>query len=40
MARGFTKAQQIKGLRKALANPRTPKQFRESMKKRLAKLTR
>jgi hypothetical protein len=38
MARTFSKAQQIKGLRKALKNPRTPKAFRESMKKRLAKL--
>jgi hypothetical protein len=37
---GLTKAQQIKGLRKALKNPKTPKQFLSSMKKRLAKLER
>jgi hypothetical protein len=36
----FTKTQQISGLRKALKNPRTPKQLRPSMKTRLAKLTR
>lgn len=34
----FTKDQQISGLRKALKNPRTPKQLLPSMKKRLAKL--
>jgi hypothetical protein len=34
----LTAAQQIKGLRKALKNPRTPKQFKPGMKKRLAKL--
>jgi hypothetical protein len=38
MARRFSKAQQIRGLRKALKNPRTPKAFLPSMKKRLAKL--
>jgi hypothetical protein len=38
MARKFSKAQQITGLRKALKNPRTPKAFIPSMKKRLAKL--
>jgi len=38
MARKFTKEQQIKGLRKALKNPRTPKAFLPSMRKRLAKL--
>jgi hypothetical protein len=38
MARGLTKAQQIKGLRKALKNPKTPKWFLPSMKKRLEKL--
>jgi len=38
VARKFSKAQQIKGLRKALKNPRTPKAFLPSMKKRLAKL--
>jgi hypothetical protein len=32
------KAKQIVGLRKALRNPNTPKQFRASLKKRLAKL--
>jgi hypothetical protein len=40
MARRFTKAQQIKGLKKALANPRTPRQFKESMRARLKKLQR
>jgi hypothetical protein len=34
----LTKAQQIAGLRKALKNPKTPKAFLPSMKKRLAKL--
>ena len=34
----LTKEQSIRGLRKALANPKTPKQFRPSLKKRLAKL--
>jgi hypothetical protein len=34
----LTKAQQITGLRKAIANRKTPKQFIPSMKKRLAKL--
>ena len=34
----LTKKQQIEGLRKALKNPRTPKQFLASMKKRLARL--
>jgi len=38
MARKFTKEQQIKGLRKALKNLRTPKAFLPSMRKRLAKL--
>jgi hypothetical protein len=38
MRNRLTKAQQIKGLRKALNNPRTPKAFIPSMKKRLAKL--
>lgn len=32
------KAAQIRGIRKALANPKTPKQFRAGLKKRLAKL--
>jgi len=36
--KGFSKEQQIKGLRKALGNPRTPKQLIPSMKKRLTKL--
>lgn len=35
----LTKAQQILGLRRAMKNPKTPKQFLPSMKKRLAKLT-
>lgn len=34
----LTTEQQIRGLRKALANPKTPKQFRAGMEKRLAKL--
>lgn len=34
----LTLAEQIKGLRKALKNPRTPQQFRAGMKKRLQKL--
>jgi hypothetical protein len=34
----FTKEQQIRGLEKSLANPKTPKQFLASMRKRLAKL--
>jgi hypothetical protein len=38
MARRFSKEQQIKGLRKALKNPKTPKAFLPSMRKRLAKL--
>lgn len=38
MGKGLTKAQQIKGLRKALKNPRTPRQFLPSMRKRLEKL--
>jgi len=33
------KAKQIVGLRKAIANPKTPRQFIPSLKKRLAKLT-
>jgi hypothetical protein len=38
MARKFTKAQKIQGLRKALKNPKTPKAFLPSMRKRLAAL--
>jgi hypothetical protein len=34
----FTRAQQIRGLEKALKNRKTPKAFLPSMKKRLAKL--
>jgi len=34
----LTKEQQIKGLEKAIANRRTPRQFIPGMKKRLAKL--
>jgi hypothetical protein len=41
MARkGFTKEQQIKGLKKALANPKTPAQLKPSMRMRLEKLER
>jgi hypothetical protein len=40
MARGLSKQQQIRGLREALKNPRTPRVFIASMKKRLAKLTK
>lgn len=38
MRRQLTKDEQIRGLRKALASRKTPKQFRASMRKRLAKL--
>jgi hypothetical protein len=34
----FSKEHTIRGLRKALKNPRTPKAFLPSMRKRLAKL--
>jgi hypothetical protein len=34
----LTRAQQIKGLEKALTNRKTPKQFLPSMRKRLAEL--
>ena len=34
----LTKEQTIRGLKKALANPRTPKQFKPSMRERLKKL--
>ncbi len=34
----LTVEQQVRGLRKALANPRTPKQFKPGMRRRLAKL--
>jgi len=40
MRKKLSKAEQIKGLRKAIANRRTPKQFLPSMRKRLAKLER
>lgn len=36
----LTTAEQIRGLKKALKNPRTPKAFRAGMQKRLAKLER
>ena len=36
---GLSKQQQIRGLRKALKNKKTPRAFIPSMKKRLAKLT-
>jgi len=38
MRHELSKAEEIRGLEKALKNPRTPKQFRPSMRKRLAKL--
>jgi hypothetical protein len=34
----LTREEQIRGLKKALANPRTPKAFRAGMQKRLRKL--
>jgi len=34
----LSRESQIKGLRKALRNPRTPRQFLASMRKRLRKL--
>lgn len=34
----LTPAEQIRGLEKALANPKTPPQFRRGMESRLAKL--
>ncbi len=34
----LTKEEQIRGIEKALKNPKTPHTFREGMKKRLAKL--
>lgn len=34
----LTKDEQIKGLKKALANPKTPKAFRKGIESRLAKL--
>jgi len=34
----LTPAQQLDGIRKALANPKTPKQFLASMRVRLAQL--
>lgn len=34
----LTKGEQIRGLRKALKNPRTPKVFRAGMQKRLRKV--
>lgn len=36
----FTAAEKLRGLRKELANPKTPKQFRESLRKQIAKLER
>lgn len=36
----MTREQQIKGTKKALANPKTPKQFLPGLKKRLAQLRR
>jgi hypothetical protein len=41
MARNkLTREQRIKGCRKALANPKTPKQFRPGLEKQLRKLLR
>jgi hypothetical protein len=40
MKKGLSKEQQIRGLRKALKNRKTPRAFIPSMKKRLAKLTK
>jgi hypothetical protein len=34
----LTREEQIRGLKKALANPKTPKAFRPGMEKRLRKL--
>jgi len=36
----LTREEQIRGLKKALANPKTPKAFRAGMEARLAKLER
>jgi hypothetical protein len=36
----LTKEQQIRGLKKAIASPRTPKQFKPFLRTRLAKLRR
>ena len=38
MRHKLTRDQQIRGIEKALKNPRTPKQFLPGMRKRLAKL--
>ena len=38
MRHKLTKAEQIRGIEKALKNPRTPKPFLPGMRKRLAKL--
>lgn len=40
MRHKLTKREQIEGIRKALANPKTPKQFLPSMRKRLDALER
>jgi hypothetical protein len=40
MKKGLSKHDMIRGLRKALRNPKTPRGFIPSMKKRLAKLTK
>jgi hypothetical protein len=34
----LTREEQIRGIRKALKNPRTPNQFRPALKRRLKKL--
>jgi hypothetical protein len=38
MRHKLSKGEQIRGLERALKNPRTPKNFRAGMRKRLAKL--
>lgn len=40
MRHKLTKAEQIRGIKKALANPRTPKQLKEPLRKRLRELER
>lgn len=40
MRHQFTKEQRLRGVRKALENPRTPKAFIPGLKKQLKKLTK
>jgi hypothetical protein len=35
----LTREQRLRGLRKALASPKTPKQFKASLRKQIAKLS-